>query len=148
MDRGENVVTHDTLGNEDGILEVIAVPGHEGDQHVAPQSQFTEVGGRSVGDDVAHLDLFPHLDQRPLVDTGVLVGTLELRQVVNVHAGGRMGGFLGSAHHNAGPVDLNDGARALGDNRSTRIARHLLFHAGANNGGLRADERHRLALHV
>src|SRR6266571_108676 len=32
MDRGEDVVAHDALGDEDGVLEVVAVPGHEGDQ--------------------------------------------------------------------------------------------------------------------
>ena len=34
MDRGEDVVADDPLGDQDRVLEVVAVPGHEGDEHV------------------------------------------------------------------------------------------------------------------
>ncbi len=53
VDRGEDVIAHDALGDEDRVLEVVAVPGHESDQGVAAQGQFAEVGGGAVGDDVA-----------------------------------------------------------------------------------------------
>ena len=36
MNRGKPVVPDNPLGNQDGILEVITVPGHERDQHVLP----------------------------------------------------------------------------------------------------------------
>ena len=35
VDRGEDVVLDEALGDEDRVLEVVAVPGHERDEHVA-----------------------------------------------------------------------------------------------------------------
>ena len=78
VDRGEHVVADDALRDEDRVLEVVAVPGHEGDEHVAAQRQLAQLGRRAVGDDVAGGDGVAHLHQRPLVDAGVLVRALEL----------------------------------------------------------------------
>ena len=47
VDRGEHVVADDALGDQDRILEVVAVPRHERDQHVAAQRQFAQL--RSTG---------------------------------------------------------------------------------------------------
>ncbi len=68
------------------VLEVVAVPRHEGDQHVAAERQIAEVGRRAVGDDVALLDPVADPHQRLLVDAGRLVGALELHQAVDVDA--------------------------------------------------------------
>ena len=91
MDRGEDVVLHDALGDEDTILVVVAVPGHEGDEAVAAQRQLAEIGRGTVSDDVARRNRFAHLHQRALVDAGILVRTLELLQRVDVDA--RLAGF-------------------------------------------------------
>jgi hypothetical protein len=64
VDRGEDVVAHDALRDQDRVFEVVAVPRHEGDEGVAAQSQFTEVGRRAVGDHVADLHL--HRPQRTI----------------------------------------------------------------------------------
>ena len=53
VDRGEDVVLHDPLGDQDRVLEVVAVPRHERDEHVAAERELAEVGRRTVGDDVA-----------------------------------------------------------------------------------------------
>ena len=148
MDRGEDVVAHDALGDQDGVLEVVALPRHEGDQDVATQRQLAQVRGRAVGDDVAALDLVADPDQRPLVDAGVLVRALELQQVIDVDGLLAARGFLGDPDHDAGRVDLIDHARALGRDGHARIARHRLLHAGADQGRLGLKQRHRLALHV
>src|SRR5690606_29974701 len=106
VDGGEHVVTDDALGDQDRVLEVVAVPGHERDQGVAAQGQFAQVRGRAVGDDVPGLDHIAHAHDRALVDAGGLVRALELGQAVDVHA--RAGGVQvrGGAHHDAGAVDL------------------------------------------
>jgi hypothetical protein len=57
VDRGEDVVLDDALGEQDRVFEVVAVPRHERDEHVAAERQFAELGRRTVGDDVALLDL-------------------------------------------------------------------------------------------
>ncbi len=41
------VFTDNTLGYEDGVFEVVAVPRHERHAHVLTERQFTEVGGRT-----------------------------------------------------------------------------------------------------
>jgi hypothetical protein len=81
VDRGETVIGHHALRDEDRILEVVAVPGHERDQHVLPQRQLTEIGGRAVGDHVALGDDVADLHDRTLVDVGVLVRTRVLDQL-------------------------------------------------------------------
>ena len=43
VDRGEDVVAHDALGDEDGVLEVVAVPRHERDEHVLAERQFAQI---------------------------------------------------------------------------------------------------------
>ena len=53
VDRGEDVVAHDALGDEDGVLEVVAVPRHERDERVLAERQLAQLRGRAVGDDVA-----------------------------------------------------------------------------------------------
>src|SRR3546814_12184086 len=84
VDRGEDVVAHDALGDQDGVLEVVALPRHEGDQHVAAERQLAQAGRGDVGDELAGRHLVAHLPQRARVDAGVLVRTLELQPVVDV----------------------------------------------------------------
>ena len=52
MDGGETVFLYDFFGNQDGILKVIAVPGHERDTHVLPQRQLTQIHGGTIRQDV------------------------------------------------------------------------------------------------
>ena len=148
VDRGEDVVLDDALGEQDRVLEVVAVPRHERDQHVAAERQLAEIGRGTVGDDVALLDLIAHLHQRTLVDAGVLVRALELHQPVDVDA--RLGrvGLVGGADDDTGGVDLVDHAGAPRGDRGAGIARDDAFHAGADERRLGAHQRHRLALHV
>ncbi len=53
VDRGEDVVGHDALGEEDRVFEVVAHPRHERDEHVLAERQIAEIGRRTVGDDFA-----------------------------------------------------------------------------------------------
>ncbi len=130
------------------FLEVVAVPRHEGDQHVAAERELAEIGRGTVGDDVALLDLVADLHQRALVDAGVLVRALELLQPVDVDAGFRRIGLAGGAHHDAGGVDLVDHPGAARRDRGARIAGDHALHAGADERRLGTHQRHRLALHV
>ena len=75
VDRGVAVFGDDAFADQDRVLEVVAVPGHERDQHVLAERQFAEVGRGAVGDDVLGRDLVAALDDRALVDVGVLVAS-------------------------------------------------------------------------
>jgi hypothetical protein len=48
MDGGEAIFLNNTLGQADGVFEVVAVPRHERDAHVLTQSQFTHISGRTI----------------------------------------------------------------------------------------------------
>src|SRR5690606_24821913 len=85
VDGGETVFLNHTFGDEDRVLEVVAVPGHEGDAHVLTQGQLAHVHGRAISQDVAGSNHVTFLHQRPLVDAGVLVGTGVLGQGVDIH---------------------------------------------------------------
>ncbi len=148
MDRGEDVVEHHALGEQDAILEVVAHPRHERDEHVLAERQVAEVRRGAVGDDVARLHAVADVDQRPLVDAGVLVRALELAQPVDVDPRLRGIRLLGGAHDDARRVDLVDDTGPAGGDCRARIARDDLLHAGADERRLRLDQRHRLALHV
>ena len=46
VNSGETVFLNYTLGNQDGVFEVVTVPWHERHAHVL--TQFTQIGGRTV----------------------------------------------------------------------------------------------------
>ena len=148
VDRGEDVVGDDTLGEEDGVLEVVAHPRHERDEHVLAERQIAEVGRGTVGDDLAGLDRVTDMHQRTLVDAGVLVRALELAQAIDVDARlGRIGLGRGADDDTRG-VHLIDDAGAAGSDGGAGVAGHHLFHAGADERRLGTDQRHGLTLHV
>ena len=82
VDRGEHVVTDQALGDDDGVLEVVALPGHERHEEVLAQGELAVLGRGAVGEDVVLLDDVAGGDDRLLVDAGALVGAAELRQPV------------------------------------------------------------------
>ena len=53
VDRCEDVVTHNTLGDQDRVFEVVAVPRHKRDEHVFTKRQLTHIRGRTVSNNVA-----------------------------------------------------------------------------------------------
>ena len=59
VDRGEDVVLDDALGDEDRILIIVAIPRHERDEHVAAERELAELGRRAVGDDLAGSTVSP-----------------------------------------------------------------------------------------
>ena len=145
--RGEQVVLHQTLGDQDRVLEVVPAPGHEGDEHVAPERELAALRGRPVRDHLPALHAVAELHDRLLVDAGVLVRALVLDQAddVDVRAGAVL---LLRADHDAPGVHRHDLAVALGDHGHARVARHHGLHARADERRLGAQQRHGLALHV
>ena len=86
VDRGEDVVAHQPLADQDGVLEVAAFPGHERDEHVLTERQLAILGRRRIGHDLPDLDPVALADAGPLVDAGVLIRADELPQAVDVLA--------------------------------------------------------------
>ena len=87
VDAGEEVLAHEPVADDDGVLVVATLPAHEGDQDVAARGparrgrwSWMSASGSPVVDAVADVD------ERPLVDAGALVGAHELLEAVLVAA--------------------------------------------------------------
>src|SRR5271156_5768421 len=150
--RGVVIVADQLFGNQNRVLEVVTAPGHEGHQHVTPEGQFALLRARTIGD---HLPLDHPValaNNWLLIDTSVLVGTLELDQLVDVRTNfaGQLGGMMLTLHadDNALGVDRIDDAVALGQDHGAGVARGDAFHPGADQRRFRHQQGNRLALHV
>ena len=133
MDGGEHVVLHQPLREQDSILVVIALPGHEPDEHVASQGDLALVRGGAVRQDFALLHHLVLAHQRQLVDAGALVGAGIFDELIDFNAVGRY-----MAHH----------AALLGDDKNARVIGRLTLHAGSHDGAFGNEKRNRLPLHV
>ncbi len=155
VQRGEGVLRHGALVDDDGVLEVVAAPRHERHEHVPAEGQFAVVRGAAVGQDVALLEFLPGLDDGALVDRGVLVRPEELDELVRdplLVLEAREGLV---AHvvdvvvdDDRVGVDVLHRSVALGDHHGAGVARDLLLHARAHDRRLGPEQRDRLALHV
>src|SRR5690606_29097476 len=149
VDSGETIFLNHTLREKDGVFEVVAVPGHERDAHVLAQSQFTHIGGRTIGHDVATLNHITLAHQRTLVDAGVLVGTGVLGQVVDVDTGFASFDFIiMNAHNDTAGINRVDNPATTGNHTDTGVARYVALHPGTHQRLVRTQGRHGLTLHV
>ena len=152
VDGGVVVVLDQLFGDQDGVLEVVTAPGHEGDQDVAAQAELALLGAWAVGDDLALEHAVAVADDGLLVDAGVLVGALELGELIDVRAdlARELRGVVLAfdAHDDALGVDRIDDAVALGQDDGAGVARGDALHAGADEGSFADQQRNRLALHV
>ena len=142
VDRGQLVVLHEAAAEDDRVLEVVALPGHEGDAQVLAQRHLALVGGAAVGQEVARLDRLAGLHERLLVDQRALVGAHELLQLVLVAVA------VVGVDDDPGRVDEVDHAVVAGEQDVARVQRGAALHAGAHDRGVGLQERHGLALHV
>src|SRR5437762_870847 len=109
MERGIGVLLDEFFADDDRILEVVAVPGHEGDERVPSQGQLAFARGRAVRNHLTFLHLLAQAYDRLLVETGPLVQTHKLAKriftLVNLDAlavyKADRSRFVGPDHHAA-----------------------------------------------
>ena len=149
MNRGVAVFGHHTLGDQNRVFEVVSIPRHEGHEHVLTQGEFTQVGRCTVCNHVALGEFVATLDDGALVDVGVLVGTLVLDQVVDVHTDFAGLGFLiVHAHDDASGVNVVHHTTAGGGDDGARVNGGHTLNAGSDESFFWAQNRHGLTLHV
>ena len=142
VDGGEHVVLHQSLGQDDRVLVVVALPRHERHEQVLAQRHLTVVGARPVRQDLALVDPDALFHDGLLVEAGALVGPAELGDQV-----GLPGAVVVHDRDEVG-ADLLDHARLLGDDDVTGVDRGPVLHARADQRSLAAQQRDGLALHV
>src|SRR5438445_254752 len=106
VDGGELVVLDDAIAQDDGVLVVAALPGHERDEDVLAERELALVGRVAVGEDLVRHDAVADAHDRALVEAGALVRADELLEPVAERvAGVLLDPDLGrgdTAHHAAG----------------------------------------------
>ena len=142
VDGGVLVLPDQALAQQNGVLIVVAFPGHETDQHVLAQTDFTLFGGRTVRQQVARLDALAEADPRALVDAGALVGAGEFDQMIFM-----LGADVVADDDLVG-VHIGHGTGVLGEQHHARVMGGLVFHTGADDRGFGHQQRHGLTLHV
>src|SRR5690606_26067637 len=98
-----------------------------------PECQTTDLRGGAVCDHLTVDDLVTELDYRLLVEVGVLVRTLEPRQLI-------LGlDDLGAFGDYPVGVDVGDGACRGGEHHGAGVTRDTLLDTGADERGLGLD---------
>src|SRR2546427_2143423 len=155
VDRGVQVFFHHPLREQDRVLEVVTLPWHEGDEHVAAESHLAVVDRGTVRQDVALVDVLAGLDDRPVVEARALVGAGELlKGVVALRSTAvRLDHDLehGRGVHRLellGVRDIGDRAGDVRDDHLARVLGRVVLHAGADQRRVGDEQGHGLALHV
>ena len=113
--RSVDVLLDHALADQDGVLEVVAAPGHQRHEEIPSQGELSDLRGRPVRDHVPFADVIAHANDGALVDARVLVGALVLDQTVDVHPGVGIGaGWRVRLDDDARGVDALDDTVALG----------------------------------
>jgi 23S rRNA U2552 (ribose-2'-O)-methylase RlmE/FtsJ len=118
MHRSIAIFLDELLRDQNRVLEIVAAPGHEGDQNVLTKGQLAPLGRGTISDNVAAFDPVPDFDDGFLVQTGVLVRAGELDQIVDIDARSRFVDLvLVDLHDDAGGIDTVDDTIVAGRNR-------------------------------
>ena len=78
----KNILTYNTLVKHDGILVVVTLPRHVGNQQVLTQCQLSVFGRVAFGQNLALYYPIALITDRTEVDGHILVGTTELGNTV------------------------------------------------------------------
>src|SRR5581483_7351935 len=152
VDGGVVVVFHQLLGDEDRVLKVVAAPRHKGDENVTSQRQLAVIRARTVGNDLSLQNPLALSNGRLLINASVLVGPLELGELINIATNftRQLPGMVFAFHAHDDPfrIDRINNAVALGEDDGARVAGGDAFHSGTHDRRFRTKQRHRLALHV
>ncbi len=143
VDGGVYIIPHDLLVDQNGILVIVALPGHKADQGVLAQRNLAIAGGRTVSHNLTLIHMLPHADHRALIDAGALVGAGEFDQLIHINLAAVIPADLDRISRNI----LHRTGR-LGQDAYAGVHAGLVFHTGTDNGAFRRQQRHCLPLHV
>ncbi len=109
MDRGVVVVANQLLRDQDRVLEVVTTPRHECHKYVTSKAKLALLRARTISDDLPLEHAVALTNNRLLIDAGVLVGTLELDQLVDVRTNlaRQLGGMMLAFHADDDALGVN-----------------------------------------
>ncbi len=152
VERSVVVVLDELLAHQDGVFKVVPAPRHEGHQNIATEGELSVVSTRAVRQNLALLDPIPDLNDRLLINAGVLVRPAELDQLVDVRTD-LAGEFLLVARvldpdDDALGVDRIDDSVSLAKDNRSGIASCDPLHARADDRRIGLQQWDGLPLHV
>ena len=142
VDRGEQVLLDHTVGDDDAVLVVVALPRHVGHGEVHAERELGVIDRGAVSQGLASLYVIAHVHDGTVVDAGALVGALVLGQVV------LLGAALVRVDNHVSGVDLVDNTSVGRADDLAGVEGGAGLHACAHVRGVRTNQRHGLALHV
>ena len=86
MNGGVVIVFDEAFGNQNGVFKVVAAPWHESDKDVAAKGQLAFLRARTIGQHLTFHNALAFSHNGLLVDAGILIGSLEFGQLINVGA--------------------------------------------------------------
>jgi hypothetical protein len=137
VDRGVGVFLDEGFAHDDGVLEVMALPGEEAHEDVFTQGQFAVLGGGAIGDDLTLLDLVVFLNDGALIETRTIVETDEFPHPV-----------LAVVHHDFIGGDSRYKAVILRHHHHPGVFGHRPLDPSTHDGSFRGQEGDGLSLHV
>ena len=138
VNAGKTLFLNQGLGDDNGVLKVVAVKGHKGHQDVLAQGQLTINRGGTVGNDLALLDPLTLFNTRLLIQTGTLIQADKLAQLI----------LIAIVHDDMLGIDILGPASLGGPNNHTGVLGHSTLDTSGHNGNLTLQQRHGLTLHV
>ena len=84
VDRRIDVVLDQPLGENDRVLEVVSVPRHERHGDVGSECELSVFGRSAISQNFTGLHLLSGLDDRTLVERGVLVGAPVFLEAITI----------------------------------------------------------------
>ena len=145
VDRREDVFPHRAFADQNGVFEVVTFPTHERDEDVVAQRQIAPARCRAFGQHLRLRDLVALLDNRRLIHARAFVQAEILAQRRVDDAGMLARTVL---HGDACSVGVIDHSIIFSDEHHAGVLRDVRFHARPDQRGMRANQRHGLALHV
>ena len=139
---GKDIVLDHSLIEQDGVLVVVALPGHKAHEDVLAQGDLPLVGGGAVRNDIPLFHPVPEGHNGPLVDAGAVVGTEELNKGIVHHIPSVI------PNRDIGGGDPGHFPIPFGQNGNFRVDTVFMLHPCGHNGGLGGEQRHSLPLHV
>ena len=138
VQRGEDVFTHNALGDHDGVLEVVTLPWHEGHLHVLAEGEFAFLRGVTFHEDLASLHLLSFRHHGLQIHARALVGPGKLGEVVHAEVTFKRDEQVVVVHV-VTDVDLVGihklhNAIALCAQQHTRVAGHRSLHPRTHDG--------------
>ena len=152
MDGGQDILTDDTLIEHDGILIVVTLPWHVGNEQVTTQGELTILCGIALCQDVTLLHTLSLITDRTEVNGHILVGTTELRNTILLE------GWLEADEllilrtvvqdTDGRCVNIVDHTITLSSYHRTRVLTNLLLNTCSHNRSLIMKQRYCLTHHV